>query len=178
MNAIRIGSRESRAGEEHGRAVVDSAQQKCQSDTSGRPLSCQTHPLSQPEHKQNCQLYGHERQSLYTMSLKDAKEHIREEAAEESRRDEEQQARIEQRLRKWKIGTVCLGIALLASVGAVVPFLYGNPLHDQWDAIGKKILLLSMCFLAVFMYVAATTYNLWSYLRAMKHVHQTFAPPR
>ena len=112
------------------------------------------------------------------MSLKDAKEHIREEAAEESRRDEEQQARIEQRLRKWKIGTVCLGIALLASVGAVVPFLYGNPLHDQWDAIGKKILLLSMCFLAVFMYVATTTYNLWSYLRAMKHVHQTFAPPR
>jgi membrane protein YdbS with pleckstrin-like domain len=105
------------------------------------------------------------------------RDRIRREAEAEAIQAQEQEARIQLRLQKWKRGTVWLGSALVLSVAAVVPFLYGFPLHDKWDAIGKKILLLSMCLLAVFMYVAGTTYNFWAYLRDTKKGHKKFAPP-
>jgi len=110
------------------------------------------------------------------MSIKD-RARIRAEAIEEARLDEEQEVRLQQRVGKWKRGTILMGIALVVSVVAVVPFLYGYPLHDQWDAVGKKLILLSMILLAAFMYVAATTYNLWSYLKAIKGIHKKFSPP-
>jgi hypothetical protein len=109
--------------------------------------------------------------------MKDIKARLRAEATEEARQADEQEARISLRLRKWKRGTAWLGISLAASIAAVVPFLYGNPLHDQWDEIGKKLLLLSMGLLAAFMWAGATTYNFWRYLRATKETHRKFAPP-
>jgi drug/metabolite transporter (DMT)-like permease len=105
------------------------------------------------------------------------RDQIRREAEKEAIEVEEQEARIQLRLRKWKIGTVWLGTALALSILAVVPFLHGFPLHDEWDTIGKKILLLSMCLLAVLMYVAGTTYNFWAYLKDMRRAHKQFAPP-
>ena len=111
------------------------------------------------------------------MSYNDAKARLRAEAIEEARLDEEQEVRLQQRVRKWKRGTMLLGMALIVSIVAVVPFLYGFPLHDQWDAVGKKLILLSMILLAAFMYASATTYNLWSYLKATKGIHKRFAPP-
>jgi hypothetical protein len=106
-----------------------------------------------------------------------AKRRIREKWWEEARQDEKQEARIEQRLRKWKRGTVILGLGLLASITAVVPFLYGYPLHDRWDALGKKILLLAMFLLVVFMYTAGITFTSWSYLRGIRKIHKRFVRP-
>jgi len=111
------------------------------------------------------------------MVNKKTKAYLRETAADERRQAQELEADIEQRLRKWKRGTVWLGIALASSIVGVVPFLYGYPLHDYWDAIGKKILVLSMCLLSLFMYSVGTTYNFWSYLRTTKNIHRKFAPP-
>jgi hypothetical protein len=111
------------------------------------------------------------------MVPQNAKARLTEAAAEEVRQDQYLEGRIEQRLRRWKRGTVWLGIALVCCVVAVVPFLYGYPLHDYWDAVGKKILVLSMCLLPLFMFSAGITYMFWSYLRAIKNVHRRFVPP-
>jgi hypothetical protein len=46
--------------------------------------------------------------------------------------------------------------SLIRGNAAVIPFLYGYPLHAQCDAVGKKVLLLSGCLLALFLYTAAT----------------------
>ena len=97
-------------------------------------------------------------------------------AAEEARQDQELEGRIEQRLQKWKRGTIWLGVALVSSIATVIPFLYGYPLHARWDTVGKKLLLLAMFLLPVFLYAAATTFNFWSYLRNIKKIHKTFAP--
>ena len=105
------------------------------------------------------------------------KARIREEAADEARQDEEQEARTEQRLRKWKRGTILLGIAVVASIAAVIPFLAGQPLHAYWDAIGKRILQLAMGMFLAFVYVAGTYSTFWKYLRDMKKIHRKFAPP-
>ncbi|PYU81152.1 MAG: hypothetical protein DMG50_17295 [Acidobacteria bacterium] len=110
------------------------------------------------------------------MNHKEARARIREQAAEEARKDAEQEVLLERRLRRWKRGTISVGIALVASCGAVTPFLYGYPLHDRWDAIGKRILLLTMGLFLAFTYTAGTTYTFWSYLRAIKKIHARFAP--
>ncbi len=106
-----------------------------------------------------------------------AKRRIQEKWKKEARQDEEQEKRIEQRLRKWKRGTTILGLGLVASIAAVVPFLRGYPLHDQWDALGKKVLLLTMLLFVVFVYTAGITYTLWGDLRGVKKIHRKFAPP-
>ena len=105
------------------------------------------------------------------------KSRIRGQWRKEASQDEEQEARIEQRLRNWKRGTAVLGLGLVVGIAAVVPFLRGNPLHDQWDSLGKKILLLTMCLFVAFMYTSGITYTIWTYLRGMKQVHRKFAPP-
>src|SRR5579862_4976756 len=97
---------------------------------------------------------------------------IREKAKEEARRDDEQEARLEQRLRKWKRRTTWLGISLAISIAAVVPFLKGHSLHEQWDVAGKKILILSMCLLVGFMYAAGITYTCWLYLKSVKRINR------
>ena len=111
------------------------------------------------------------------MDFKDIRAGARIRAEVEARQDAEQEARIAQRLRRWKRWATWLGVALGVSIVAIIPFLYGFPLHRRWDSVGKKILLLSMGLLPVFMYVAATAYNFWSYLRTMKRDHKTFGPP-
>jgi hypothetical protein len=75
-----------------------------------------------------------------------------------------------QRLRKWKRGTACLGIALAVSVGSVVPFSKGHSLHEYAPSLGKAFVILSMCLLSAFMYAAGTTYNFWRYRRSMRKI--------
>ncbi len=106
------------------------------------------------------------------------KAQIRREAQDEAVQAEQQETRILLRLRTWKLGTFWVGIALAAAIVSVIPFLRDFPLHDEWDLVGRKILLLSMCLLAVFMYVAGTTYNFWAYLRDVRKTNGKFAPPR
>lgn len=101
----------------------------------------------------------------------------RDDAMEEARQAEEQEARLEERLRKWKRGATWLGIGLAVSVATVVPFLQGHSLHDQWDRSGKKILVLSMCLLVGFMYAAGVTYTCWSYLRGVRKINRKYGPP-
>jgi hypothetical protein len=112
-----------------------------------------------------------------TCMNKDDRARIREEATQEAREDEEKEMRIERRLRRWKRGTIWLGVALMVSVGSVVPFSQGHSLYRYSGSVGKSLVYLSMCLLCVFMYAAGTTYNFWSYLRAMKRTHRKFAPP-
>jgi hypothetical protein len=90
--------------------------------------------------------------------------------AEESQKSVNDDALITQRLRKWKRGTACLGIALAASVGSVVPFSKGHSLHEYSPSVGKVLVILSMCLLSAFMYAAGTTYNFWWYRRSMKKI--------
>jgi VIT1/CCC1 family predicted Fe2+/Mn2+ transporter len=111
------------------------------------------------------------------MTLKDQKIRLWKEVREEARQDEEQEVRIELRLRKWMRAAISLGVGVIVSIGAVVPFLYGYPLHDQWNAVGKTILVLSMCLFVAFMYAAGITYTCWSYLKGVKEIHKKFAPP-
>lgn len=111
------------------------------------------------------------------MNHKSVKARLRAEAVEEARQDEEQEARIERRLRKWKRATILLGVALAASILAVTPFAHGHSLHNLWDAVGKRIMQVAAVLFLAFMYTAGTTYTFWSYLRAMKKIHSRFAPP-
>lgn len=107
-----------------------------------------------------------------------AEEHQNQHDAEmEASEDEEQETRIESRLTKWKRSTALLFALLLVNIGSVVPFLNGYPLHDHWDAVGKKLLLLSMGLLVACMYSAGTTYNFWTYLKAIRNTHDAFGPP-
>jgi hypothetical protein len=99
---------------------------------------------------------------------------LRGEAAKEAKEDARLEATIGQRISNWKRATVSLGLALLASIAAVVPFLDGHPLHKHWDALGKYIVLLSMFLLSAVCYAAWTTYNMHVYLRDVKEVHQDY----
>jgi hypothetical protein len=56
------------------------------------------------------------------MNLRTPKESGRKSATAEIRQDAMQKAAIEERFRKWKRGTMFLGIALVSSIGGVVPF--------------------------------------------------------
>ena len=103
--------------------------------------------------------------------MKDKAKQKRIRLEEERRRGAEQESSVTQRLRKWKRATTCLGIALAASIGAIVPFLEGHALHEYFAGVGKPLIYLSMCLLSVFMYAAGTTYNFWSYLRALRNIN-------
>ena len=89
----------------------------------------------------------------------------------EKRRDAEQESEVAQRLRKWKRATICLAVALAASIGSIVPFLEGHILHEHFAGGAKYLIYLSMCLPSLFMYAAGTTYNFWSYLRALRKIN-------
>ena len=93
----------------------------------------------------------------------------------EKRRDAEQESEVAQRLRKWKRATICLAVALAASIGSIVPFLEGHILHEHFAGGAKYLIYLSMCLLSLFMYAAGTTYNFWSYLRALRKINGSAA---
>jgi hypothetical protein len=98
-------------------------------------------------------------------------------AIEEARQDEDSEIRAKQQLRNWKRSTTLLGILLLASVGALVPFLAGHALHSHWEKIGKKVLLLSMGLFGAFVYTAGHTWIYWYGLRELRKIHKKYAPP-
>ncbi len=110
------------------------------------------------------------------MSEFERKLRVREEAAEEAKQDADLEAEIAQKLRNWKRATMCLGVALFASVAAVVPFLDGHSLHDHWDPVGKNVVLLSMFLLPAFCYAAGTAYNMHCYLGDVRKINQEYGP--
>lgn len=71
-------------------------------------------------------------------------------------------------LSKWKRRTTVLGIALLASIASVIPFLDGYPLHGEFTNTGKYLIYLSMGLLILFLGSAALTYNSWAYRRSLR----------
>ena len=94
---------------------------------------------------------------------------------QEQLRDRAQEASIENSVRRWKRRTGFLGAAFLASVGSVAPFLDGQPLHSHFSPVGRVLIYIAMLLLSVFMYAAATTYNLRSHLRELKRIHGSSA---
>src|ERR1051325_6321110 len=111
------------------------------------------------------------------MDTRAARARIREEWAQEIIESEKQERQIEAQLRKWKLGTALLGIAFAAACAGVVPFLAGHSLHEHWDPIGKKILLLSMGLFLPFVFVTAMCLIQWNYLRSIKKINVDYAPP-
>jgi hypothetical protein len=111
------------------------------------------------------------------MNRTEANDQTRESRMDEVHKDVEEEARAERRFLRWKRGTLWLGIALIASVAADIPYLQGHPLHDKWDAVGKKIVVLSMFLFLAFVYSAATTYNFWWGLRKLRAMDKKYAPP-
>ena len=80
-------------------------------------------------------------------------------------------ALIERQLRTWKRRAAFLGLAQVASVCSVLPFLAGHSLHRYFGEVGKPLLIASMCLLWPFLYAAGTVYNLWNYQRAIRRIH-------
>jgi hypothetical protein len=87
------------------------------------------------------------------------------------------EAQTTQSTRKWSRATLYLGLALAASIGSVVPFLYGNPLHSFWDTFGVGTVAVSMGLLLAFLYAAATTLNLRYYGANLAKTNRSFAKP-
>jgi hypothetical protein len=112
------------------------------------------------------------------MDRKAAKARIRQEWQEEVRESEEQERQIERQLRKWVLATALLGAAFTATCAGLVPFLAGHSLHQQWDTIGKNLLLLAMAFYFSFVLVTTNCLIQWNYLRSIRKIHAKYAPPK
>jgi hypothetical protein len=97
--------------------------------------------------------------------------------AQEAKQADQNETEVDALLQKWKRRTKWLAAAFAASAMSVVPFLSGWPLHDYWDILGSRLLLLSMLLISPVLWVAATTYNFWRYLRAIRQTHKKYAPP-
>jgi membrane protease YdiL (CAAX protease family) len=69
--------------------------------------------------------------------------------------------------RKWQRRTVVLGIALIASVAVVVPFLAGHSLHEYWDQ-GKYLIWVAWVVLSLFAISAGTAYSFWQGWRSIR----------
>jgi hypothetical protein len=111
------------------------------------------------------------------MNRKELKKRVRAAALEEARLDDRIEVEVERTLRKWKYATVIAGGAMLAGIISVIPFLAGQPFHDKWEVIGKRILLITMCLNVPFVYTAGHTLVFWNYLRRMRKIHKKYAPP-
>ena len=53
----------------------------------------------------------------------------------------------------------------------------GHSLYDQWDAVGKKILLVAMALFLPFLLVTMRCLIEWNYLRSIKKIDVKYAPP-
>jgi hypothetical protein len=113
---------------------------------------------------------------LPQINHKHAERPRRDVAAEEEKQDQATEKLIEQRVRAWKRRTTWLGVTLGGSLVSIIPFLYGNPLHNYWDSVGRKLLLPAGCLLCAFLYAAGTTFNFSIYLRDLKKIHANFGP--
>src|SRR5262245_58213443 len=105
------------------------------------------------------------------MNRKELKKRLRAAALEEARLDDQREEEVERTLRKWKYATVITGGALLLGIISVIPFLAGQPLHNKWEVIGKRILLITMCLNFPFVYTAGHTLIFWNYFRGMKWIY-------
>lgn len=111
------------------------------------------------------------------MDTRAARRRIRQEWEQEAREDEEQERQIGSQVRKWKLRAALVGFAFMAACAGVVPFLAGHSLHNQWDAIGKKILLVAMGLFLPFLLVTMRWLIEWSYFRNIKKIDMRYAPP-
>jgi len=102
---------------------------------------------------------------------------VREDAIEEARLNEEAEARTATKLKRFCIAATVSGALLILTVVAVIPFLAGHSLHEQWENIGQYLVMLAMGLLSVFVFSAALTFGLWRYSRAMMAIHRIYAPP-
>jgi hypothetical protein len=80
-----------------------------------------------------------------------------------------------QSVKKWGRATRYLGLGLVASIGSVIPFLYGNPLHHLWNTFGVGLVVVSMGLLIAFLYSVATFLNLRLYGSDLRKVDRKFA---
>jgi ABC-type uncharacterized transport system fused permease/ATPase subunit len=80
-----------------------------------------------------------------------------------------------QSVKKWGRATLYFGLGLIASIGLVIPFLYGNSLHHFWDTFGVGFVVTSMGLLIAFLFSAATTLNLRLYGADLKKIDRDFA---
>ncbi len=69
--------------------------------------------------------------------------------------------------RKWRRRTVGLGIAMIASIAAVIPFLAGHSLHKYWDQ-GKYLIWIAWVVLSLFAISAGTAYGFWQSWRSIR----------
>lgn len=60
-----------------------------------------------------------------------------------------------------------LGIALVVSVAAVVPFLAGHSLHKYWEQ-GKYLIWVACVVLSLFAGCAGTAYSFWQSWRSVR----------
>jgi hypothetical protein len=98
-------------------------------------------------------------------------------AAEEAREEAREEAQfVAQSLQNWRRLTAYVGVAFVASAGSVVPFLYGHSLHNHWDAVGKRIVMLAMILSLAFCYTAGVTLRMYFYLRSVKKFIQEYPP--
>ena len=114
---------------------------------------------------------------MILMDRRAARTLIRHDWDEEVKEGEELERQIQRQLRKWQLGTALLAVAFTATCVGVVPFLAGHSLHYQWDAIGKKILLLAMSLFCPFLFVTTISLIQWNYLRSIKKINVKYAPP-
>jgi hypothetical protein len=80
----------------------------------------------------------------------------------------------EETLRRWKRWTVRLSIAFAINAIVVIPFFKGNFLHEYWQTLGNPLLFLCLCFFIGSVFMAAMTFNLWSYLREMRRIEDNY----
>ena len=70
-------------------------------------------------------------------------------------------------VRRWKRRTTALAVLFVISIGGVIPFLAGNPLHRYFDQ-GKWLIYVACCLLTLVTGSAALTYNFERHLRQLK----------
>ncbi len=68
--------------------------------------------------------------------------------------------------------TILAGIGFVIAAAAVVPFLAGFPLHNDWNTGGKYVLLLCIGFFILFVFEAGFTYLLSYSRRALERVER------
>jgi hypothetical protein len=93
-----------------------------------------------------------------------------EEALKDEQRDRTQEVSVAEGLHVWRRRMIWFGVALAANGACIVPFLFGYPLHEHFQSVGKPLLVLAGCLLSAFMFSVAITLNFWWYLRDLKNI--------
>jgi hypothetical protein len=84
-------------------------------------------------------------------------------------------AQIAHEVKKWRRATLLLGIGLLISSIAWVPFWEGNSLHHLWKTFGRVFAVLTMAFFFPCLYAGVTTLNLLWYGASLRKIDREFA---